>query len=997
MSIDFADCYGNAGHCKAMPDTGTSTSMVHRRILDYANVSFDPNKTRPISAANATPLQCDGTARLLISFEGQRIETDVLVSSDLQEDFLVSYGDLLRLGVIPESFPESTCYSDYVNAVQEQNGLKEELDLPALVSEYGDVFNESSVTPMNCTPMKIHLRRSDPDYRPVRVTTARKVPLHFQAEAEKTLQWFIDSGVIERVPTTEQVEWCSPGFFVPKPGGKVRLVVDYRGINKHIERPVHPFPSPRDILKGIKPDSKWFLKLDAVQGYYQVPLDEESAALTTFLLPSGRYRFCRAPMGLSPSSDGFCERTDIILAPVPDMLKIVDDALLQAPTKEQLLKKLETALACCRKHNLTLSASKMSMGQSIKFAGYLISADGVKPDPGQVQALRNFPVPSSLTELRSFLGLANQLAFLLPDLAHVTAGLRPLLKKDVAFLWLPEHQKSFEDTVKLLTSDMIVKPFDPSFKTELLTDASRLKGLGYALIQRAPDSEQPRLIQCGSRALNSAERRYAPNELECLAITYAVLDCRFYLQGGHFDVITDHKPLVGSFNKPLSDIPNARIQRLREKLSDFSFEVHWVPGKVHLIADALSRAPFFDPPEQETVKVNLVLVNSISDPAIQPLDEAAKDDPDYVAVREAIAGGKTIANLPPSHPAKLFSRCWDDLSILHNLIVLDDSRIVVPRSKRRSILDLLHRSHAGVTRTYKTARAFYYWPSMKRDIETLLLSCEECQMVRPSQHDVVKPFPEATEPMHSVSLDLFSHAGQDHLVMVDRFSNFLWVQKLKSTSTAAVINTLRGWFQDFGLPFEVISDNGPQFRSDFSDFCRTLNIHHRTSSPYNPASNGLAESAVKSAKHLLQKSSDWSDFLSRLTAWRATASTDGLSPAEKFWRRVPRTELPRLSSLEPLQASTVPSTLPELPIGTVVLCQDPHSLKWDDFAEIVELCNSGHSYKLKRSDGSTITRGRKFIKPREGGVPQSAEQTIPSPPSLRRSSRVSRPPVHFKP
>ena len=127
MHIEFADSYGNYGHCDAMPDTGTSTSMVKRRILDSANISFDPDKKRPISAANATPLQCDGTAELKISYEGQRIETDVLVSSQLQEDFLVSYGDLLRLGVIPESFPGSTCNSDYVYAVQELNGLKDNL------------------------------------------------------------------------------------------------------------------------------------------------------------------------------------------------------------------------------------------------------------------------------------------------------------------------------------------------------------------------------------------------------------------------------------------------------------------------------------------------------------------------------------------------------------------------------------------------------------------------------------------------------------------------------------------------------------------------------------------------------------------------------------------------------------------------------------------------------------------------------------------------------
>ena len=144
----------------------------------------------------------------------------------------------------------------------------------------------------------------------MRITSARKVPLHFQDEADKTLQWFLDSEVIEPVPNSETTEWCSPGFFVAKNNGKVRLVVDYQEINKHKQRPVHPFPSPRDIVKDIKPESKWFLKLDATQGYYHIPLDEESRNLTTFLLPSGRYRFTRAPMGLSPNSDGFCVKSD---------------------------------------------------------------------------------------------------------------------------------------------------------------------------------------------------------------------------------------------------------------------------------------------------------------------------------------------------------------------------------------------------------------------------------------------------------------------------------------------------------------------------------------------------------------------------------------------------------------------------------------------------------------------------------------------------------------
>ena len=156
----------------------------------------------------------------------------------------------------------------------------------------------------------------------------------------------------------------------------------------------------------------------------------------------------------------------------------------------------------------------------------------------------------------------------IPDLAHICEPLRQLLKKNVAYNWLPDHQEAFQKLKDALSSNMVVKFFDPSLKTELLTDASRLKGLGYALIQR-DDNDQVRLIQCGSRSLIPAETRYAVVELECLAIQWAVQKCRHFLKGmSTFRVITDHRPLVGVFQKPLHDIENARIQKYREKLAD---------------------------------------------------------------------------------------------------------------------------------------------------------------------------------------------------------------------------------------------------------------------------------------------------------------------------------------------------------------------------------------------------------------------------------------------
>jgi hypothetical protein len=213
------------------------------------------------------------------------------------------------------------------------------------------------------------------------------------------------------MPNRERTDGCLPGIFVPKLNGKVRLVVDYRGINCFVK--VYFFPSPRYV----------------VQGYYLVPLDKEASKLTTFLMLTGSYQFLNAPMGLNRISDAFCACTDSIMSGVPDVMNIVDHALLQAPTKEALQSHLRIALTACRAGNLTLNREKLLMGTSIPFAGYTISNGGVLPDPKRLLAVAEFPVTKDITAQRRFLRLVNQLGFFVPNLAHLTELLQALLKK----------------------------------------------------------------------------------------------------------------------------------------------------------------------------------------------------------------------------------------------------------------------------------------------------------------------------------------------------------------------------------------------------------------------------------------------------------------------------------------------------------------------------------------------------------------------------------------
>ena len=370
-------------------------------------------------------------------------------------------------------------------------------------------------------------------------------------------------------------------------------------------------------------------------------------------------------------------------------LKIVDDVLVMAPTLSILVERVRGVLSRFRKFNITASLKKFQMGTEVTFAGHCISGEGVKPNPDTLKAISGFEPPSNLTELRSFLGLANQLANFVPDLAHMTDSLRRLLKKKVIFQWLPEHQSDFEKIKELLTSSAVVGFFDSTWRTELLTDASKTKGLGFALMQRHPETGETKLIQCGSRSLTPAGENYATVELEAKVIQYGVIKCKHYLLGCPiFKVVTDHRPLVSVLKKYLDDTMNSRILKIREKLACFNFDGSWVPGKQHNIADALSRAPVFLPVEEseedeDEVKVHVRMVLG-SDLRLAKLAKIASEDPEYSQILAVLKSGLSLSSLDKSHPAYMLKSVWSNLSTLDDaLIILDGTRIFLPRAGKK--------------------------------------------------------------------------------------------------------------------------------------------------------------------------------------------------------------------------------------------------------------------------------------------------------------------------
>ena len=732
-----------------VPDTGSDVDAIGLNQLDQLggfpeNLSVDEDI---VTGANGQELRSLGKIDTTLQLDETTHDTTVHVYEELT-DALLSRRTLMALGVLPSDWPHVTHVrrlasppvpSPDVNEVRHLATPAPPLDVDQvrqqLLVEFSDVFDTSSLKPMHGPAMNIELQA---DAKPSCVHSSRPIPYAFRDQINAQLDEMVANHIIE--PVSEPSSWCHPIVIVDKKGtSEKRITVDFKKLNVQVKRPVHPVKTARDVVAGIG-SAKYFSKLDARHGYWQVPLTESAKEMTTFITPYGRYRYLRNPQGLISAGDEFNRRTDAAFAGLPNFVKIVDDCLVHDTNLETHLSHVRAVLTRAREHGITLSANKFVFGaESVDFCGYQVSEDGWVVDDAKVSAIADFPIPANRTDLRSFMGLVNQVSEFTPKLAELTAPLRGLLKTSNEFTWTANHTSAFNATKTELVSPPTLAFYQLGLDLRLETDASALKGLGFVLWQR--HGEQWRVVQCGSRYLSDAETRYAVIELEMLAVVWALHKCRLYLSGTKFEIVTDHRPLVPVLNSySLDQIGNPRLLCLRLKVQSFQFHVSWRKGTENVFADALSRNPVDIPtPEEEfgespalscrTLRVCLQSQETQSPPVnlrFKVLRDAAAVDEDYQQLVEFVRSGfpPSMRDVPASLRAYWNGR--EHLS-LDSGIVMKGDRIVVPESLRETVLADLHAAHQGLARTKSRACQIVFWPGITAAIEALVRSCPSCR------------------------------------------------------------------------------------------------------------------------------------------------------------------------------------------------------------------------------------------------------------------------------
>lgn len=753
-----------------------------------------------------------------------------------------------------------------------------------------------SIGSMKTEPVKIELKSGAEPYA---VTTPRRVPFPLEQPVKEELERLKKLKVIREI--TKPTPYCAPMVPVMKKNGKVRLCVDLKKLNANVKRERFILPTLEDLTSKLAGASR-FSSLDAASGYYQIPLDEASQELTTFITPFGRFCFLRLPFGISSACEIFMRKMREALEGLEGVFVYMDDICVFAATPEEHDRRLEAVLTRIKEVGLVLNLEKCVFRTSeLKFIGHLFSKDGVRPDQEKVAAICNMPIPSSVEQLRQVLGMVHYLGAYVPEMHMVTRPLNDLLKKDSAWHWDAVQQEAFDEIKRRLTTAPVLAYYDVKKPTFVSADASSY-GLGAVLLQ-SHDGKMKPVAYC-SRTLSPAETRYAQIEKECLAGVWACEKFDRYLCGlDKFTLYTDHKPLVPLINsKDLDDVP-LRCQRLLMRLMRYNAEAKHVPGKEMYTSDALSRSPVkcdqSDTSKEVELYVQMVEASFPASPGKKAdIRKATQEDRVMqAAIVYTLTGWPDNERRVPEE-LKSFFHSRTLLSIVDGLLVYGN-RIVVPESMRSAVLDRIHDGHQGITKCLERARLGVWWPGITADVKKTVENCHHCLERRPTQRrEPLIPTPLPQGPWNRIAMDLCQHKSYSYLVVSDYFSRWIEAIRLGSTTSEAVVQALKGLIKVWGFPKEIVSDNGPQFTgSAFQKFCEEYNIRHITSSPELPNSNGEAEMAVKIAKSLLDQDEPWLAFLThRDTPIAAT----GCSPSQLMICRHLRTTLPVIeSSLEP--------------------------------------------------------------------------------------------------
>lgn len=794
--------------------------------------------------------------------------------------------------------------------------------------------------PGTTTNIRHHIRLKDPT--PIKQRYMPRNPKMMEIINTEVDQMLAD-GVIER----SHSPWSSPTVIVRKKDGKPRFCIDFRRLNEVTEKDAYPIPYINTILNQLR-HGRYFSTIDLKQGYWQVPLTDESKPLTAFTVPGrGLFQFRVMPFGLHAAPATFQKLLDSIIGPEmePYAFAYLDDIIVVSATFEEHLEHLREVFKRLRAANLTLNPEKCHFAKrSVRYLGHVVSDKGIQTDPDKVAAIVKIPPPRNLRELRQVLGAASWYRRFINGFSDLVTPLTRLLRKNQRWEWTDKEDTAFRKLKQMLTTAPVLACPNFAHPFILQTDASD-RGLGAALIQNINNQEH--VIAYASRTLSQPEKNYHTTEKECLAIVWGVKKMRPYLEGYPFTVITDHQALS---RLRTHENPSGRLARWVIFLQQFDMKIEYRKGSLNQLADALSRQPLPILPEQDTVELCLVTPKrDWYQRMYRDVNKSPHNFEDYKVEDE-----------------KLYHRTWDPMD-LNETEPETAWKLCVPREQRQQIMwenhDRVQAGHMGIAKTISRVMRQWYWPGMQRDITRYVRACKVCQTFKPSQLGTAGRMsaPRIRGPWDTVAIDVMgamprSNKGFCYLVVFqDRLTKWVECRAVRKADGVSITRAFRELVVNrFGCPKTVITDNGTEFVNKlFRSQLAALGIHHQTTPPYTPQANPV-ERVNRVLKPMLAmycegNQRNWDEYLSELTLAINTCRHDstGYTPAYLNFGRELRIPT-MLTTMENAESETNDNTISKVHLERMEKLHESQELARLNIARAAK--RQAHHYNLRRRD-----------------------------------------------
>ena len=687
-----------------------------------------------------------------------------------------------------------------------------------------------------------------------------RLPLAKQGVVDTEVEKMLKDDIIE----PSHSPWASPVVLVKKKDGSIRFCVDYRKVNERSRKDSYPLPRIDETLDTLG-GASWFCTMDLASGYWQIKMKESDKPKTAFITRKGLFQFKVMPFGLCNAPATFQRLMERVLMGLQweQCLVYLDDIIVFGKTFEETLKRLRTVMERLEAASLKLKPSKCKWFQrSMTYLGHVVSGEGIKCDPEKVSQVVNWPMPTTVTQVRGFLGLASYYRKFIPSFSDLAGPLTNLTRKDEPFNWTENCQGAFEALKsKLTTAPVLSYPMPEEGLFILDTDASN-RSIGAVLSQEQGGEE--RVIAYASHTLNCSEQNYCTTKKELLAVVYFVEYFRHYLYGRHFIIRTDHASL-----KWLKNFKNidGMLARWLAKLDTYDYEFIHRKGAAHGNADALSRMPARKCPRTDcphcTLSVSAVHLQPDGSEDEQWLEEWTQDEVrkwqrDDPTLGQIIQWLENSSEKPSegiikgmSAEIKAYYGQWEVLQIREGILYRKwypfESRhcrgraqwqLVAPNEIRKRILTSLHNSptggHLGQSKTVNKVRYRFYWPGYKQDVTRWCAHCDRCAQSKsgPRRRKAKLGQVPVGAPLERVAVDIMgplpkTENGNEYiLVLTDYFTKWTEAYPLVNHTAQTVADVMMEQFVSrFGIPRKIHSDQGREFESKLIyELCKLLRI-----------------------------------------------------------------------------------------------------------------------------------------------------------------------------